>query len=214
MADPETQKPSHEEWQRWAQVVLDRLTTCVHVFSHPPYDDVFMAEKERQEKNTLTLDLLRRVHALIDDAETPTDSLADVAHHDERVIAGLKVLMQETLSRLPALSIDMQKLLKSSWHDKCNGRLAGELFKGPMGNEVEGIGSGHPEHGRLPEILRDLIEREQLGDGRQPREALHRHGGGKGTGERGGGPERHVPDARRRWADGNKKRWQSAGQVD
>ena len=211
MADPETQKPSHEEWQRWAQVVLDRLTTCVHVFSRPPFEDVFMPEKERQEKNAKTVDLLRRIHALIDDAETPTDSLADVAHHDERVIAGLAVLMQETLERLPALSADMQKLLKSPWHDRCNGRLASELFRGPMGNEVEGIGSGHPEHGRLPEVLRTLLEREQTGEGRQPRAALHRHVGG-GASETGGGPQRQT-EVKRRWADKN-SRLRSAGQVE
>ncbi len=165
-------KPAHEEWMRWAEVVIDRLTTCVHVYSKPPHDGDFMPEAERQAKNAKTLDLLRRIHGLTDDASTPSDSFEDVENHNERVIAGLRVLMQETLERLPDLSTDMQKLLKSPWFDKCNGRLANELFRGPMGNEEEGIGSGQPEHGRLPEALTDLLEEEEMGDIRSSREVV------------------------------------------
>jgi hypothetical protein len=154
--------------------VVDRLTTCVHVYSKPPYNDVFMPEKDRQEKNARTLDLLRRVFALTDESETPSDSLSDVAHHDERTIMGLAVLFHETLERLPELSADMQKLLKSPWYDNCNGRMASELFRGPMDNEAEGIGSGFPEHRRLPMALKNLLERESMGDKRHPRQTLHR----------------------------------------
>lgn len=164
------QKPEFEEWLYWAQVVIDRLTTCVHVYSKPPYEDVFVPDSERQTKNGQTLALLRRVHTLIDETDTPSHSLSEVNDHDEQVIDGLIVLLHETLKRLPGLSTDMQKLLKSPWHSKCTGRLADELFRGPGGHEQEGIGSGHPEHGRLPEALVNLLEREQLGDGRQPRE--------------------------------------------
>src|SRR5580704_14871757 len=124
MADENTQKPSHEEWIYWAKVVESRLTTCVHIYSKPPFNEVFIAEKERQEKNAAVLALLRRIYSLIDGGETPTESLADVAHHDERVIDGLEVLMRETLDMLPGLSTDMQKLLESPWYDKCNGRVA------------------------------------------------------------------------------------------
>jgi hypothetical protein len=204
-------KPAHEEWLRWAQVVIDRLTTCVHTYSRPPYEDIFMADHERQVKIAKTVDLLRRINALIDEADTPTNSLADVAHYDERVIAGLAVLLRDTLDRLPELSTDMQKLLKSPWYDKCNGRLASELFRGPGGNEPEGIGSGHPEHGRLPEILYNLLEREQIGDSRKPRQELHRHSDSHQTIAEPGGPLRHA-DAKRRWAD--KSRWRVAGQVE
>jgi hypothetical protein len=197
------QKSSHEEWLHWAQVVIDRLTTCVHVYSKPPHDDVFLLEKERQDKNARTLDLLRRVHTLTDDADTPTESLAEVAYHDERVIAGLAVLMQETLDLLPELSTDMQKLLKSPWHSKCAGRLADELFRGPMGNENEGIGSGHPGHGRLPAILENLLERERSGDSRKPRDGLHRESE----------PRRHD-ETKRRWADKNSQYMRSAGRIE
>src|ERR1700722_10779660 len=103
----DTQKPSHSEWMEGAQGVVDRLTSCVHVYSKPPYNDVFITEKERHAKNDAALSLLRRVHGLIDEGETPTESLADVAHHDERVIDGLAVLMREMLDMLPVLSADM-----------------------------------------------------------------------------------------------------------
>jgi hypothetical protein len=213
MSVQETQKPSHEEWLRWAQVVIDRLTTCVHVYSKPPYPEVFITEKERQDKNARTLQLLRSIHTLTDEADTPTDSLADVAHHDERVVAGLAQLLLQAKAALPELSTDMQKLLKTHWFDNCNGRLASELFRGPMGNEPEGIGSGHAEHGRLPLSLDNLFEREKEGDVRQPREALHRHKEGRREND-GPGPKRHTADAKRRWADRNSSSLRSAGRVD
>ncbi|MDX2027977.1 MAG: hypothetical protein SFW62_05025 [Alphaproteobacteria bacterium] len=167
-------KPAREEWFRWAGVVIDRLTTCVHIYSKPPHDDVFVADSERQGKNGRTLDLLRRIHALTDEADTPTDSLDDLEHHDERVIAGLAVLLRDMMNLLPDLSADMQKFLKSPWYDNCNGRLATELFRGPLGREPEGIGSGYTEHGRLPLALQELLEQEQAGDTRPMRDALHR----------------------------------------
>lgn len=208
----DTQKPSHSEWMDWAQVVVDRLTTCVHVYSKPPYDDVMMLDKDRQDKNDVTLNLLRRVHALIDDSETPTESLGDVARHDERVIDGLSLLFAETLGLLPTLSADMQKLLKSEWYDKCNGRIASELFRGPMGDLPKGIGSGYAEQGRLPSVLAGLLERERVGDVRVPRKELHRHKAGE-TDDAGDDlqPERADIDVKRRWADKNSR---SAGAVE
>jgi len=209
------QKPSHIEWAEWAQIVLDRLTTCVHVYSKPPYDDVFISEKARQQKNDQALGLLRRIHGLIDEGETPIESLADVAHHDEQVIDGLAVLMRETLALLPMLSSDMQKLLKSEWYDKCNGRIASELFRGPMGDLPKGIGSGYAEQGRLPEVLTLMLERERSGDSRQPRADLHRHGDtGESLSQAEAGPKRHTVDVKRRWADKNSNHLRSAGRVD
>lgn len=200
-------KPSHEEWLKWGQVVIDRLTTCAHIYSKPPYEDVFVPEQERQQKTSSAVDLLRRIHSLTDEADTPTESLAEVAYHDERVISGLAVLMSETLARLPELSADMQKLLKSPWHSHCVGRLADELFRGPLSNESEGIGSGHPEHGRLPETLKNLLEKEQMGDVRRPREALHRDTAALDE------PQRHD-EVQRRWTDKNSRYLRSAGRVE
>lgn len=208
----ETQKPSHAEWVEWAQVVIDRLTTCVHIYSKPPNEDVFIVEKERQSKNDATLSLLRRLHALIDDSETPTESLADVARHDERVIDGLTLLFAEALGLLPTLSADMQKLLKSEWYDKCNGRIASELFRGPMGDLPKGIGSGYAEQGRLPSVIATLIERERTGDTRIPRKDLHRHDTKTDVVETDDlMPERSTIDVKRRWADKNGR---SAGAVE
>lgn len=197
------EKPGRGEWMQWAQVVIDRLTTCVHVYSKPPHVDVFMPEKERQDKNARALELLHRIHALTDEADTPTDSLTELEHHDERVISGLKVLLKDTLDQLPGLSLDMQKLLKSPWIENCNGRVAEELFRGPPGNEAEGIGSGHVEHGRLPAALHDLLEREQVGEGRHPREELS-------------GPHstRWQEDLPRRWGRHNARSLHSAGRVE
>jgi hypothetical protein len=209
----ETHKPSHGEWLEWAQVVVDRLTTCVHTYSKPPFEDVFMAEKERQEKNASALSLLHRIHGLIDDSETPTESLSDVAHHDERVIAGLVVVIRETVAMLPSLSTDMQKLLKSEWFDNCNGRLASELFRGPMGDLPRGIGSGYPEQGRLPAVLARILERERTGDGREPRRDLHRHDHAEPVAlpDVDITPSRHEIDVRRRWGDKNRR---SSGAVE
>jgi hypothetical protein len=195
------EKPGRDEWMKWAQVVIDRLTTCVHTYSKPPHEDVFMPEKERQEKNGKTLDLLRRVHALTDEVDTPTDSLTELEHHDERVMSGLRGLLEETKGRLPELSRDMQKLLKSPWFENCNGRVAEELFRGAEGNLAEGLGSGYPEHGRLAASLEDLLDRERTGDGRHPREEL-----------RGPNPQmRWQEDLQRRWGRHN---LHSAGRVD
>lgn len=197
------EKPSHEEWLNTAQTVIARLTSCAHIYSKPPHEDVFMPEQERQNKTAATVDLLRRIHALTDEADTPTESLSEVAMHDERVIAGLATLLRETLLRLPEISTDMQKLLKSPWHTNCAGRLADEIFRGPMGVEAEGIGSGHPEHGRLPEVLQNMLENENLGDVRRPREALMRDHE----------PRRHD-EVQRRWADKNSRMLRSAGRVE
>ena len=208
----ETVKPSHREWMEWGQVVIDRLTTCVHVYSKPPYDDVFIAEKERHEKNDATLSLLRRIHGLIDEGETSIELIGDVAAHDERVIDGLSALFRETLDMLPTLSSDAQKLLKSEWFDKCNGRVASELFRGPMGDLPRGIGSGYAEQGRLPSVLASLLERERIGEDRQPRKDIPTHKVDRYLkAEDESGPQRNTVDVKSRWATKNRR---TAGAVE
>jgi len=197
MAD-NAEKPEYEEWLHWGRVVIDRLSSCAQVYSKPLYDKA-MPQESRQSRNHRTIDLLRRLEAMVDETDTPSDSLIELDHHGERVIDGLAVLFRESLRALPELSADMQKLLKSPWREKCNGRLADELFRGPMGYEPEGIGSGLPEDGRLPEMLADLLEREEAGDGRLPRETLPDI------------PERHD-DVARRW--GANRFLRSAGRVE
>jgi hypothetical protein len=197
------QKPGVEEWLHWAEVVLDRLTDCIHVYKKPPYVDVFMSDSERQKKNDIAIQLLHRIHALVDKSETPSDSVSDVHHHDEQIIDGIAVLFRETLEQLPMFSADMQKLLKSPWHSKFPNTIAQNLFLGPE-NESQGIGSGHPEHGRLPEALTSMLERELMGDSRCPRKALLRQAE----------PRRHDVESRERWAQQNSHFLRTAGRVE
>jgi hypothetical protein len=160
-------KPSYDEWMYWSQVVIDRLTTIVHIYNHPPHPDVFMPGNERQLKVSLTVDLLRRLHTLTDEHDIPDlQPNSPEERHGEPVIADLQPIFRDVLHRLPTLSTDMQLLLKSPWYDKCASKMAGELFRGPEERLAEGIGSGMPEHGRLPEILRELLEREGTGSTR------------------------------------------------
>ncbi|MGE3624175.1 MAG: hypothetical protein AB7H77_09955 [Bdellovibrionales bacterium] len=163
-------KASFDEWLLWSNVLIDRLTTCVGVYNNPPHEDIFISERHRQQRHGHIATILGRIQALIDETEMPTDSLAELDLHAERVVDGLAVLFRETLECLPEVSIDMQRLLKSPWHSRCSSRLAEELFRGgPLGNEQEGIGSGLAEHGRLPSILKLLIEKERSGETRLSR---------------------------------------------
>ncbi|MDE2029662.1 MAG: hypothetical protein KGI97_03755 [Alphaproteobacteria bacterium] len=200
----QTQKPTVEEWVYWAEVVIDRLTDCVRVYKHPPHVDVFVADSERQQKTAMSTDLLRRIYALVDQAETPSDSITGAHIHDEQIIDGLGVLFREMLLTLPMLSSDMQMMLKSSWFKNFPNKIAQDLFFGENDDETRGIGSGHSEHGRLPEAMTQLMEREQAGDTRYPREELLRHGE----------PRRHDIEARQRWSEQNSGFLRMAGRVE
>jgi hypothetical protein len=203
MTAQQRQKPGVEEWLHWAEVILDRLTDCVHLYKKPPATGGFMPDIERQQKSEKALNLLHRLHALVDKSDTPSDSIRDVHSHDEQIIDGFAVLFRETLRTLPQLSEDIQKLLKSPWQGKFTTKIAQTLFAG-AGDESQGIGSGHPEHGRLPEALFNMLEREEIGDIRRPREALLR------TGE----PRRHDTEGRDRWSKENAKFLRTAGRIE
>ena len=169
MSGLEANKPAYDEWMYWTQVVIDRLTSIVHVYNKPPYSDVFMPEHTRQTRIAAVVDLLRRLHGLTDEDSTalPQAHLRD--SKDEQVIADLQQLLKNLLQHLPQFSTDMQQLLKSPWYDDCAGRVANDLFKGPNGKLDEGIGSGQPDHGRLPARLEAMLEREWMGDSRPMR---------------------------------------------
>ena len=162
MDETQAQKPSYEEWMYWSQVIIDRLTTIIHVYNKPPYLEVFMPDNEQQLKVSLTVDVLRRLHTLTDENDFRA-GLKSSDMSENRVIADIQPLFRDVLHRLPTLSLDMQRLLKSPWYDKCSGKVANELFRGRDDREAEGIGSGHPEHGRLPEVVENLLEREEMG---------------------------------------------------
>jgi len=170
MTGEEQMKPSYDEWMYWTQVIVDRLTAITHVYGNPPHPDVFMADRERQGKLSLTVDVLRLLHEQTDEHElhTPQDH-PDSAAGETRYITALQPIYVDILRRLPGWSDDMQKLLKSPWFDNCAGKLANVMFRGPDGRETEGIGSGYAENGRLPEMIGQLLEREAMGDVRAPR---------------------------------------------
>jgi hypothetical protein len=196
MTTQQLQKPGIEEWLRWAEIVLDRLTDCIHIYKKPPHVDVFMPDAERQHKTETAVKLLHRIHALADKAETTNESA-------EQIITSLVILFGETLGELPRLSADMQKLLKSPWQSKFPNKQTQKIFAGD-GDEAEGIGSGHPEHARLPEALFSLLEREQIGDSRQPHEAPQRQNE----------PSRHDMENRERWTQKNSRFVRTAGRVE
>jgi len=204
MPQRDFQKPSFDEWMYWSQVIIDRLTTIVQVYNKPPYPDVFMPGNERQFKVSQTVDILRRLHSLTDENDVPLPHETSPAQHEGRIILDLQPLFRDVLRRLPAWSADMQMLLKSPWFDKCNGRLATELFLGPEDREGEGIGSGLAEHGRLPQVISELLEREQIGSVRAPSEerppASHR--------------TLRREDIARLWARRNSSLLRTAGRVD
>ena len=204
MMEPQN-KPSIEEWLFWANIVIERLTDCAHVYGQKEAlpSGVFMAEAERQKKTEATVAMLRRIYILVDQSETPTASIAEAHIHDERTINGLAVLFEALLQDMHELSADMQKLLASPWHSKFPNKIAQTLFFG-SDDESHGIGSGTPEHGRLPAMLTELIEHEQIGDTRLPRQDFLRQGE----------PRRHDADSRRRWMEQNSKFLRSAGRVE
>ncbi|MBI1273213.1 MAG: hypothetical protein GC131_03900 [Alphaproteobacteria bacterium] len=90
----------------------------------------------------------------------------DGSKYDELRINSLTVLCTELIDKLPEISLDMQQLLRSSWTGDCNGRLAADLFKGPVGTKNEGIGSGNAFDGMLPWVISNLLDREERGTDR------------------------------------------------
>ena len=203
MTARQPQKPSIEEWLHWAEITVDQLTSCVHIYKKPGRSDAFMSESERQQKSDFVIRLLRRLHPLLDQSATPSDSIAEAHGHDERVIASLTVLFNETLKNMIWLSSDMQKLMISPWMSSFPNKAAEELFFGRE-DESEGIGSGRTEHGRLPTSLSGLLEREETGETRRPREDWLRQGE----------PRRHDTEGRARWVEQNGKFLRSAGRVE
>ena len=198
-------KPSFDEYMYWSQVIIDRLTTVSRVYSKPPHVDVFIPDNERQSKIAQTVDILRQMHSQTDDNELkPAHAAEKPEESHERVIENLHPLFHEILRRLPSWSSDMQRFLKSPWFDNCAGKIANELFRGPDGREAEGIGSGQVIHGRLPAQIELLLEREQMGDNRAPREAL---------------PQKIAKQMGRtelakRWSQQNSSFLRSAGRMD
>ena len=204
MEDTAQHKPSFGEWVRWAKVVADRLTDVVQVYNRPPQGNQAVPDRERQLKVAPILDILRRLHFLADEgfavAGRPLD---EIELKNERSLLDLQGVIADVLRRLPVLSFDMQRLLDSEWEQDCNGQQAALIFCGPAGAPNEGIGSGKPEDGRLPEVLKNLLEQEQQGRARgsdsfAPKDSTIRT----------------EDEAVRRWNKQNSSFLRSAGRVD
>lgn len=195
------QKPGLAEWISAAEALAERLTECVHVYKRNV--DVFMAESERQDKTGLTIKILQRLHALLDRAEMPEEIGSNPEKRDAQVIEGLDAVFREALRTLPWVSLDMQKLLKSPWMTNFPSKIAESIFFG-NGEENKGIGSGLGEHGRLPAVLSDLVEREEVGDTRPSREESILDGE----------PRRHDVEASERWAQQNAGYLRTAGKIE
>lgn len=197
-------KPSYDEWMYWTQVVVDRLVTITHVYGHPPHEDVFMPEKERQDKLREALILYRQLHELTDRYELaiPQDA-PDVLDREESLIANLQPIFREVLAHLSLWSDDMQLLLKTSWV-QASTKLAQNLFHGPDGCQAEGIGSGLVENGHLPAMLTELLDREIAGGARESRVEKPRMAGNRLRRE----------ELARLWVKKNSAFLRSAGRVD
>lgn len=193
-------KPSVSEWIRTAEVLADRLTECVYVYKHNTY--IFMAEAERQHKSGTIIKILQGIHTLVDEYEAPAELVSNLKESDEQISRSFATLFREALKILPWVSTDMQKLLKSPWMKGFSGKVAEALFSGD-GDEDKGIGSGLPEHGRLPALLAKLVEREEIGAFRPKRDVLSR-----------GELRRHDIDPTLRWVEQNSKFLRSAGRMD
>ncbi|MFA4994793.1 MAG: hypothetical protein WC521_05770 [Bdellovibrionales bacterium] len=195
------QKPGIAEWTLGAEAFAERLTECVHVYKRNV--DVFMAEAERQDKSDLAIKILQRLHALLDRADMPEEIGSNPQKRDEQIIDGFKSVFQESLRALPWISLDMQKLLKSSWMKNFPSKIAESLFIA-NGEEDKGLGSGLPEHGRLPAVLSDLVEREEVGETRPSHEESLLAGE----------PQRHDVEASERWAQQNSGYLRTAGKIE
>lgn len=205
MSGFENIKPSYDEWMYWAQVVIDRLTTITHVYSQPPHPDVFIREKERQEKLSYTVGVMRHLHDLTDEHEMSFPKNAvDTAQREDGLIVALQPVFADVLEHLPIWSQDMQRLLKSPWASTCAGKLATILFRGPDGREDEGIGSGMVDNGRLPARLAEMMDREAAGGDRAPRIDKPR------TAE----SRMRREDLARLWAKQNSSFLRSAGRIN
>ncbi len=196
-----TYKAGIEEWIQAAEALTDRLTECVHIYKHNL--DVFIAEAERQQKTDIAIKMLQRLHKFLDQSEMPSAQVSSPQTFDEQVISGFDVLFREALRALPWLSADMQKLLKSPWMKNFPSKIAETMFFGDN-DEAKGIGSGLPEHGRLPAVLAGLLEREQMGEARPSRQELV-------TGTE---PRRHDVEGSLRWSQQNSGYLRTAGKIE
>ncbi len=195
-------KPSLDIWLRWADVLGQRLDTVRQVYEdHDQHESVSPAAAliirlQHVLAGALERHLADMPYAALKQVQSPERS-------EELQCQALASIFTSALEQLPAFSKDMQKLLNSTWYGQCGGRQASDLFKGPRGALNEGIGSGHPRDGHLPQMLEMLLEQEKSGSTRPPRPSTL-------SAEE----QQKWNDTARRWALRNSATLRRAGRVE
>ncbi|MEJ0061798.1 MAG: hypothetical protein WDO70_00985 [Alphaproteobacteria bacterium] len=196
-------KPSFDIWLRWADVLARRLDTVRQVYEdHGDHDStaktaVYLGQLQHVLAGALARYLSGQPYAALNQLSHGQEKL------DETQIRALAGIFRAALDALPKISRDMQKLLHSKWNGECSGRLASDLFKGPRGAVNEGIGSGLPHDGQLPQALDALLRQEETGEQRPARvSALSAD------------QQQRWTDTARRWADQNSGHLRRAGSVE
>lgn len=201
MTDAEN-KPSLDIWLRWADVLGQRLETIRQISEdHDQRESALPAAMLIIRLQNILAGALERHLAVMPYAIL--QQAQGEGRFDEVQIHALAGIFATALEQLPALSKNMQNTLNSPWQGQCNGRLASDLFKGPRGTLNEGIGSGLPRDGQLPQIMETLLTREKSGGPRPPRlSTLSVEDQQKWT------------DTARRWALRNSAHLRRAGRVE
>lgn len=199
----EKPKASFDVWLRWADVLATRLETARQVYT----------EHGVAEGATRAAGIVSRLRFVLDGALAkhlsfqPYAALNQLTHGQDKFtemqIQALASVFRLMLENFPALSKDMQKLLNSRWEGSCNGRVASDLFRGPVGTLNEGIGSGYPRDGRLPGVLEQLLQLEESGSARSARQTTL-------SAEE----QQRWQETARRWASMNSNHLRSAGRLD
>lgn len=199
----EKPKASFDVWLRWADVLAVRLEAVCKV-----YTEHAMAEAAPRMAAYIS-----RLRFVLDGALArhlsfqPYATLNQLSHGKEKFtemqIQALASVFRAVLVDFPDISRDMQKLLNSRWDGNHNGRIAMDMFRGPVGTLNEGIGSGHPRDGQLPGVLEQLLDLEETGSSRTPRQTTL-------SSEE----QQRWQETARRWATMNSQHLRSAGRLD
>ena len=196
-------KASFDVWLRWADVLLHRLTTVKDIYGgQNDAENVsrigsYLGQLRFVLDGALARHLVHRPYAQLNELSYGQDRLFDMQ------IQALTSVFRNVLADFPQISKDMQKILNSRWEGNCNGRIAMDLFRGPVGSLNEGIASGHARDGQLPGVIEQLLLLEETGSTRAPRQTTL-------------SAEEQIrwQDTARRWASMNSTHLRSAGRLD
>lgn len=196
-------KASFDVWLRWADVLAARLGTVRQVYADHAMAEAAVKTGGYLSRLRFVLDGALAQHLAHQRYAALNQSLAGQDRFVDMQIQALASVFRAVLADFPTLSGDMQTLLHSRWEGNCNGRLASDLFRGPMGTLNEGIGSGYPRDKQLPGVLDQLLQVEATGSSRMPRQTTL-------------SPEEQQrwQETSRRWAMMNSRHLRSAGRVD